>query len=47
MFADAGYASVSPGWPDDPDTVAEAIADPDVFARQDRRINGHQPEQAA
>jgi non-heme chloroperoxidase len=32
LFADAGYAPVSPGWPDDPDTVAEAIADPDVFA---------------
>jgi non-heme chloroperoxidase len=32
LFADAGYAPVSPGWPDDPDTVAEAYADPDVFA---------------
>jgi hypothetical protein len=27
-FAQAGYAPVSPGWPDDPDTVEEAIADP-------------------
>jgi non-heme chloroperoxidase len=34
MFADAGYAPVSPGWPDDPDTVAEANADPDVFANK-------------
>jgi pimeloyl-ACP methyl ester carboxylesterase len=32
MFADAGYAPVSPGWPDDPDTVAEANANPEVFA---------------
>jgi non-heme chloroperoxidase len=32
MFAEAGYAPVSPGWPDDPDTVAEANADPEVFA---------------
>src|SRR5450432_4180529 len=23
LFADAGYAPVSPGWPDDPDTVAD------------------------
>ena len=32
LFAEAGYAPVSPGWPDDPDTVAEALADPEVFA---------------
>ena len=32
VFAEAGYAPVSPGWPDDPDTVAEANADPGVFA---------------
>jgi non-heme chloroperoxidase len=32
LFDQAGYAPVSPGWPDDPDTVAEAAADPDVFA---------------
>src|SRR6202046_4949614 len=34
VFADAGYAPVSPGWPDDPDTVAEANADPEVFANK-------------
>jgi pimeloyl-ACP methyl ester carboxylesterase len=33
-FAEAGYAPVSPGWPDDPDTVAEANADPAVFANK-------------
>jgi pimeloyl-ACP methyl ester carboxylesterase len=32
LFADAGHAPVSPGWPDDPDTVAEAYAAPGVFA---------------
>ncbi len=31
-FAQAGYAPVSPGWPDDPNTVEEAIADPEAFA---------------
>jgi len=31
-FAEAGYAPVSPGWPDDPDTVEEALANPEVFA---------------
>ena len=34
MFAEAGYAPVSPGWPDDPDTVAEANASPGVFANK-------------
>ena len=33
-FAAAGYAPVSPGWPDDPDTVEEARADPEVFANK-------------
>ncbi|HEV7830300.1 MAG TPA: alpha/beta hydrolase [Pseudonocardiaceae bacterium] len=32
VFDAAGYAPVSLSWPDDPDTVAEANADPDVFA---------------
>jgi pimeloyl-ACP methyl ester carboxylesterase len=31
-FADAGYTPLTPGWPDDPETVAEANAHPDVFA---------------
>jgi non-heme chloroperoxidase len=34
VFAEAGYAPVSPGWPDDPDTVEEANADPGVFANK-------------
>ena len=32
LFEDAGYTSLSPGWPDDPETVADAKAHPDVFA---------------
>jgi non-heme chloroperoxidase len=32
MFEAAGYAAIQPGWPDDPDTVEEAKADPTVFA---------------
>jgi non-heme chloroperoxidase len=32
LFAQAGYAPVSPGWPDDPDTVEEALANPEAFA---------------
>jgi pimeloyl-ACP methyl ester carboxylesterase len=31
-FSQVGYAPVSPGWPDDPDTVEEALANPEVFA---------------
>ena len=32
VFEEAGYATVAPGWPDDPATVAEAHAHPEVFA---------------
>ena len=32
VFEDAGYATLAPGWPDDPETVAEANAHPEVFA---------------
>jgi non-heme chloroperoxidase len=34
MFEEAGFAPVSPGWPDDPETVAEAKAHPEVFAHK-------------
>ncbi len=34
VFEQAGYAPLTPGWPDDPDTVAEANANPDVFAHK-------------
>jgi len=31
-FEEAGYATLAPGWPDDPETVEEARAHPEVFA---------------
>ena len=34
VFEAAGYAALTPGWPDDPSTVAEAQANPEVFARK-------------
>jgi pimeloyl-ACP methyl ester carboxylesterase len=34
LFEDAGYAALTPSWPDDPETVEEARANPDVFARK-------------
>src|SRR6476660_10398778 len=34
MFEEAGYVAVSPGWPDDPETVEEAKAHPEVFAHK-------------
>jgi non-heme chloroperoxidase len=33
-FEERGYATIAPGWPDDPDTVAEARHDPSVFAHK-------------
>jgi pimeloyl-ACP methyl ester carboxylesterase len=32
VFKAAGYAPITPGWPDDPETVAEANEHPEVFA---------------
>src|SRR3954451_23632056 len=32
FFEEAGYAAVTPGWPDDPPSVEEAREDPGVFA---------------
>jgi non-heme chloroperoxidase len=32
VFGEAGYTTLAPGWPDDPETVAEANANPEVFA---------------
>jgi pimeloyl-ACP methyl ester carboxylesterase len=34
FFKQAGYAPLTPDWPDDPDTVHEARANPDVLARK-------------
>jgi non-heme chloroperoxidase len=32
FFEEAGYVALTPGWPDDPETVADAKAHPEVFA---------------
>ncbi len=32
LFEAAGYAAVTPSWPDDPETIEEARAHPEVFA---------------
>src|SRR6188472_2697757 len=32
LFEEAGYAGLTPDWPDDPETVEEARANPDVLA---------------
>ena len=34
VFEEAGYTSVTPSWPDDPETVSEANANPEVFANK-------------
>jgi non-heme chloroperoxidase len=34
LFEQHGLTTLAPGWPDDPETVAEAKADPDVFAHK-------------
>ncbi len=34
LFEEAGYAAVTPGWPDDPETVDEANAHPEVLAHK-------------
>jgi pimeloyl-ACP methyl ester carboxylesterase len=34
LFEEAGYVALTPGWPDDPETVEEANAHPEVFAHK-------------
>ena len=34
LFEQAGYAALTPSWPDDPETVEEERANPDVFAKK-------------
>ena len=34
VFKEAGYAPLTPGWPDDPQTVEEAQQHPEVFAHK-------------
>jgi pimeloyl-ACP methyl ester carboxylesterase len=37
-FEEAGYAAVQPSWPDDPETVEEARANPDVLAKKNLKL---------
>jgi pimeloyl-ACP methyl ester carboxylesterase len=37
LFEENGYAAVTPSWPDDPETVEEARANPNVFAKKTLR----------
>jgi pimeloyl-ACP methyl ester carboxylesterase len=34
VFEEAGFTALTPGWPDDPETVVEANLHPDVFANK-------------
>jgi non-heme chloroperoxidase len=34
LFSEAGYAPLTPDWPDDPETVGQARANPEVFAKK-------------
>ena len=45
FYATRGYATLAPGWPDDPETVQEAHAHPDVFAGKSiGQVTGHYAE---
>ena len=45
LFEENGYAGVTPSWPDDPETVEEARANPDVFAKKTlKRVADHTAE---
>ena len=42
VFEENGYAGVTPSWPDDPESVEEARANPEVFARKTlKRVADH------
>src|ERR1700676_2278527 len=34
LFEEAGYATLAPGWPDDPNTVEDANRHPEVMAHK-------------
>src|ERR1043166_8633501 len=41
FFKQAGYAPLTPDWPDDPETVGEARANPDVLAKKKLKQVAH------
>ncbi|MEV8214149.1 alpha/beta hydrolase [Leifsonia sp. NPDC077715] len=45
LFEEQGFATIAPGWPDDPETVEQAKSDPDVFAgKMVRQVTDHYAE---
>ena len=45
FFTQAGYAPLTPDWPDDPETVQEARANPDVLAKKTlKQVADHSTE---
>ena len=45
FFEENGYATLAPGWPDDPETVAQARANPQVFAGKSvKQVTDHMAE---
>src|ERR671916_1126852 len=45
LFSEAGYAPLTPDWPDDPETVEDARANPDVLAKKTlRQVADHTTE---
>jgi pimeloyl-ACP methyl ester carboxylesterase len=45
LFDEAGYAPVTPGWPEDPETITEANASPQKFAGNGiKRVADHQTD---
>ena len=45
LFEAEGYATLAPGWPDDPATVEEAKANPDAFAgKMVKQVTDHYAE---
>src|SRR5204863_7916186 len=45
LFEEAGFATLAPAWPDDPETVAEARAKPEVFAKKSvKQVTDHHAE---
>src|SRR5215469_2463344 len=42
LFEAQGYTTLAPGWPDDPETVAQADDDPQVFAnKRIKQVTAH------
>lgn len=45
LFEQQGYATLAPGWPDDPESVAEANRNPAIFAKKRiKQITDHYAE---